>query len=259
MMASFWIGTSGWQYRDWKERFYPKEIPQKQWLAYYCERFPTVEINNSFYMQPSEKSWDGWRETAPEGFRFAVKAHQYITHRKGLRDCEDSLERAITAARRLGPYLGPLLFQLPARFRRTEENAGRLEAFLELLPAGIDAAFEFRDKSWFVDGTFDVLRRHGVALCSFDSPKLECPLVATAAFAYIRFHGSGAAHGGNYSHRILRRWAERLRWLAKDLDDVYVYFNNDAFGHAVRNAETLSKMLEGETVQPAQEMLPAKS
>jgi uncharacterized protein YecE (DUF72 family) len=258
-MARFWIGTSGWQYRDWKERFYPKQIAQKQWLAYYCERFPTVEINNSFYMQPSKKSWDGWRETAPKGFRFAVKAHQYITHWKRLKGCEDSLERVLISARGLGPHLGPLLLQLPARFKRTEENAGRLKSFLELLPDGLDSAFEFRDKSWFVDDTYDSLRRHGVAFCSFDSPKLGCPLVATAAFAYVRFHGSGAANGGNYSDRVLRRWAERLRGLAKDREDVYVYFNNDALGHAVSNAETLSEMLEGDAVRPARETLTAKS
>src|SRR3972149_2892532 len=152
-MAHFWIGTSGWQYRDWKERLYPREIPQRQWLSYYCERFPTVEINNSFYMQPSAKSWEHWRETAPEGFRFAVKAHRYLTHRKRLKDCEDSLERVATAARRLKSRLGPVLFQLPPYFKRNDENAESLEAFLELLPRDLLCAFKFRVRSWFGEET----------------------------------------------------------------------------------------------------------
>jgi uncharacterized protein YecE (DUF72 family) len=194
-------------------------------------------------MQPSNKSWDGWRETVPPGFRFAVKAHQYITHWKRLKDCEASLERVIESARRLGPHLGPLLFQLPPQFKRTEATAARLESFLGLVPDRPKAAFEFRDKSWFVDETFELLRRQGVAFCVFDSPKLKSPLAATASFAYIRFHGSGAAHGGNYGDNALRRWAERLRGLAKGLRDVYVYFNNDAFGHAVNNAVTLRRLL----------------
>jgi uncharacterized protein YecE (DUF72 family) len=247
-VARFWIGTSGWQYGHWKERFYPKGVPQKKWLAYYCQRFPTVELNNSFYMQPSEKSWDGWRETAPEGFIFAVKAHQYITHWRRLRDCEDSLQRGIRAARRLEPHLGPLLFQLPPQFKRTEETAANLESLLELLPRDLQCVFEFRDKSWFVDETYDLLREHKVGFCSFDSPKLKCPLVATAKFAYMRFHGSGDPHGGNYSDGALRRWASRLRSIAMGLDEVYVYFNNDAFGHAVRNAETLTGMVDGDRV-----------
>ncbi|HEV8573638.1 MAG TPA: DUF72 domain-containing protein, partial [Dehalococcoidia bacterium] len=188
-MGSFWIGTSGWQYRDWKQRFYPKEVPQNQWLRYYCERFPTVEINNSFYVQPNERSWERWRETAPEGFRFAVKAHRYLTHRKRLKDCEESLGRVINSAQRLKDRLGPVLFQLPPYFRHNDENIERLKAFIELLPAGIQAAFEFRDKSWFGQDTLDLLRRHGVAFCSYDMPGLECPLTTTAPFAYIRLHG----------------------------------------------------------------------
>jgi uncharacterized protein YecE (DUF72 family) len=256
-MAHFWIGTSGWQYRDWKERFYPKDIPQKQWLAYYCERFPTVEINNSFYIQPKEKSWETWRDTAPEGFRFAVKAHRYLTHRKRLKDCEDSLERVATSARRLKSRLGPVLFQLPPYFKRSEEHAKRLEDFLILLPRDLQCAFEFRGKSWFGEETLAQLRRRRAAFCSYDMPEVDCPLVATADFAYIRFHGTGARYRGNYTDRMLAGWAERLRELARDVDDVYAYFNNDAMGHAVKNAMTLRKML-GEAV-PEPELAAASS
>jgi uncharacterized protein YecE (DUF72 family) len=201
-------------------------------------------------MQPRDGSWDAWRKTAPEGFRFAVKVHRYITHLKRLNDCEASLERGIQSARRLGPHLGPLLFQLPPNFKRTAANAGRLNAFLEQLPRDIEAAFELRDKSWFVDETFQTLKRHRVALCAFDSPKLKSPLLTTASFAYMRFHASGAPRGGNYSNAMLSRWADGLRRLASGVDEVYVYFNNDAFGHAVRNAITLTEMLGADAVRP---------
>jgi uncharacterized protein YecE (DUF72 family) len=118
-----------------------------------------------------------------------------------------------------------------------------LESFLAVLPRNVEWAFEFRDKSWFVDDTFDALRRRDGAFCCFDSPRLECPLVATASFAYVRFHGSGVRNGGNYSDRLLEDWAKRLRRLAEDVDNAYVYFNNDPFGHAVRNAMTIADML----------------
>ncbi len=242
-MTRFWVGTSGWQYKHWRERFYPKDVPQKDWLTYYSRQFSTVEINNSFYVQPSDKSWDRWRDCAPEGFRYAVKAHRYLTHRKRLKDCEDSLERVITSARRLGSHLGPLLFQLPPYFRRTEEQASRLESFLNLLPTDLLCTFEFRDKSWLGDDTMEELRRHVVALCSYDMPSVNCPLVATAGFAYMRFHGPGARYRGKYTDRMLEDWADRLIKLAKEVDEVYVYFNNDAFGHAVENAITLGRLL----------------
>jgi uncharacterized protein YecE (DUF72 family) len=160
-MARFWVGTSGWQYEHWRERFYPKDLPQSDWLAYYCQRFPTVEINNRFYIQPSEQSWDRWREIAPEGFWYAVKAHRYLTHRKRLQDCEDSLERVIRSARRLNSHLGPLLFQLPPYFKRTEEHTRRVNSFLQLLPRELLCTFEFRDKSWFGEETTEMLRRRG--------------------------------------------------------------------------------------------------
>jgi uncharacterized protein YecE (DUF72 family) len=224
-------------------------LPQSHWLEYYCARYSTVEINNSFYMQPSEKSWDRWRLAAPEGFRYAVKAHRYVTHLKRLADCADSLDRVVESSRRLGPHLGPLLFQLPPSFKRTPEHSARLESFLRLLPRDVSCAFEFRDKSWFADDTFEQLRCSGAAFCSFDSPKLKSPLIATAPFAYMRFHGSEAMYGGDYSTRQLEKSAKRLNELAAGVDDIYVYFNNDLFGHAVRNAIALSDMVGNRVVR----------
>jgi uncharacterized protein YecE (DUF72 family) len=243
-MARFWVGTSGWQYRDWRGRFYPKALPQKDWLAYYCEHFSTVEINNSFYVEPSAKSWERWRETAPEGFRYAVKAHGYLTHRKRLKDCDDSLERVLRGATGLKSHLGLLLFQLPPHFKRTEEHAVRLEHFLAMLPLGLRCTFEFRDRSWFSEDTMEQLRRYGVAFCSYDKPDVKCPLAATARFAYMRFHGPSARYRGKYTDEMLEDWAERLRKLAENVDEVYCYFNNDAQAHAVTNAKTLARLVD---------------
>ena len=249
-MSRFWIGTSGWNYRHWRGRFYPKDVAQRRWLAFYAERFQTVEINYSFYREPAEKTWDAWREQAPAGFRFAVKAHRYLTHRKRLADPEDSLDRVMKGARRLRGNLGPVLYQLPPYFKRTPEHVDRLARFLAMLPGDVQHAVEFRDPSWFVDETLALLRRHGVAFCAFDRPGWEGPVVSTARFAYMRFHGS--SHGdGNYSERELQHWADKLGQLARETAEVYAYFNNDWNAYAIDNALTLGRMLHVEGMEPA--------
>ncbi len=242
-MARFWIGTSGWHYAHWRGAFYPHQLPARDWLPYYAQRFPTVELNASFYRQPKTSTWQLWRNVAPEGFRFAVKASRFLTHIRRLADPQEPLDRLLSGARLLGDRLGPLLYQLPPGFHRTQENVSRLEAFLPLLPADALHAIEFRHKSWFVDETTELLRRHGVAFCSFDMVGLECPLLATAAFAYLRFHGSEALYASNYTDEMLEGWAARLRELAREVDEMYVYFNNDALGYAIANASTLSRLL----------------
>src|SRR3954468_20024241 len=167
-MARFWVGTSGWQYDDWRGRFYPEKLGKAKWLQYYVQHFPTVELNNSFYRQPSVASWQRWREAAPEGFRFAVKASRFITHIKRLKDPEDSLKRLFEGAERLEEHLGPALYQLPPNFRRNEENVERLERFLPLLPKRRQNVIEFRDRSWFGDETLAALRKHDVGFCIHD-------------------------------------------------------------------------------------------
>ena len=240
---AFRVGTSGWHYKHWRGDFYPQKMPMREWLEYYVGQFDTVELNNSFYRQPSDDAWELWRGTAPEGFVFAVKASRFITHIKRLKEPDDSVERAVTAARKLGPHLGPLLYQMPPTFRREVENVGRLVEFVQRLPAGVCHVIEFRHESWFVEETFALLERHGVGFCAFDMPGLECPVRATGRVGYMRFHGSGQRYGGNYTEAMLRDWAGKLRTLAKGREDVYVYFNNDIGGHAPRNALTLREML----------------
>lgn len=244
-MAEFWIGTSGWHYEHWRGRFYPEEIPKSGWLGHYMRHFRTVELNASFYRQPKEKTWDGWREAAPEGFRYAVKANRFITHIQRLKDCAAAVERFMEGALRLGERLGPVLYQLPPGFHRTDENAERLDAFLSVLPAAVKNAIEFRHKSWFGPETAAQLKRRGAAFCSFDMPRMECPLVVTAPFAYMRFHGSAERYASNYTDEMLTGWATRLRRLGEEVDEVYIYFNNDAQAFAVRNALKLAEILRG--------------
>jgi uncharacterized protein YecE (DUF72 family) len=242
-MTRFWIGTSGWNYKHWKEVFYPKELPARRWFRFYAGHFPTVEINYSHYREPSEKSWDAWREEAPGGFRFAVKAHRYLTHLRRLKEPEEPLARVIKGARRLGDRLGPILYQFPPNFQRTEEMAARLHSFLRMLPGDLMHAFEFRHDSWYGEETLGRLRRHGAAFCCFQRGSQESPLAVTAGFAYMRFHGSEARYHGNYTDQMLREWAGRLRRLSSDAREMFVYFNNDPEGFAVANALKLADLL----------------
>jgi uncharacterized protein YecE (DUF72 family) len=244
MTPPFFIGTSGWQYKHWRGRFYPPDLKAAAWFNYYAERFQTVEVNNSFYRQPSDDTWKHWAEGAPPRFRYAVKANRFITHIKRLNDVEEPLERFFKGANHLDRTLGPVLFQTPPNFRRSPENAARLEHFLSLLPHGNRSVIEFRHNSWFGDETLDLLRRNRVAFCSYDMPKVDCPLTTTSSLAYIRMHGSESIYASNYTDEMLRSWAAKLRALSGGTDEVWVFFNNDAQAFAVQNAMRLRELIE---------------
>ncbi len=236
------IGTSGWVYPHWRGIFYPPDLPQSRWYTHYAKEFDTVEINYSFYRLPSEAAFDRWREQAPEGFIYAVKANRYITHVKRLKEAAEPLERFLARTRRLGDKLGPILWQLPPRWRANPE---RLETFAALLPPDLTHAFEFRDPRWFVEPVRRILEQHGLAFCIFDMPGLPCPTWVTSDVVYLRFHGSGVVYGGRYGREELQPWADRiLRWLREDRK-VYAYFNNDAFGYALEDARELRKIHGG--------------
>jgi uncharacterized protein YecE (DUF72 family) len=239
-MARYFIGTSGWHYDDWRGIFYPEKLAKREWLTFYAGRFPTVELNASFYRLPKESAFQKWDADTPENFSFAVKASRFITHIKRLKDCDEPLENFMSRASLLRDKLGPVLYQLPPGFHRDD---ARLEEFLEKLPGGRHV-IEFRHDSWLADGVFGILRRHRTGYCVFDMPKLQSPLLATADFAYIRFHGTGERYSGSYPDDVLADWAGKIKELAGGLDTVYVYFNNDVSGHAVKNAATLRKYLE---------------
>ena len=233
------IGTSGWVYGHWRGRFYPPELPQGAWFAHYSRAFDTVEINNSFYRLPGAATFDAWREQVPPGFLYAVKASRYLTHMKKLADPEEPLGRFFERAARLGETLGPILYQLPPRWR---VNLPRFEAFLAALPPGYRHVVEFRDPSWLREEVFHLMERRGVAHCLHDMRPLEVPARVTAPPVYIRFHGD-PAHGGNYPPAALAGWAGHIaEWRRRGLD-VFVYFNNDIGGYALDNALTLRRLL----------------
>jgi len=236
----FHIGTSGWHYKHWVGDFYPERYPPDKMFSWYAREFHTVEINNSFYRLPEQKIFQHWKDLAPPGFVFAVKASRFITHIKRLKDAQDAVDLLFSRARPLGSTLGPVLFQLPPRWKA---NFERLAEFLSVLPKRHRFAIEFRDESWFTPQVYELLRDSNVALCLHDWREMPWPLELTADFSYIRFHGSGSRYGGNYPESHLRAWAERIEGWKARLQQVFVYFNNDIGGHAIRNARSLRAML----------------
>ncbi|MCS7287261.1 MAG: DUF72 domain-containing protein [Anaerolineae bacterium] len=237
---AFWVGTSGWVYPHWKGVLYPPELPQREWLGFYSSRFRTVEINSTFYRLPSEESFKSWNKATPSDFLFSVKASRFITHIKKLKVSSRPVEVFLERARLLGPKLGPILFQLPPDWTC---NLGRFEAFLELLPGDLTFAFEFRNESWFNEKVYSLLEKKGIALCLISLPGFLCPVKVTAPFVYIRMHGSGVVYGGLYGPEELNYWARLAKNFLLEGLDLYVYFNNDAFGFAVRNAAEFAEML----------------
>lgn len=236
------IGTSGWNYKHWREVFYPPRLPARQWFSFYAGAFDTVEINATFYRMPSPETCDAWREQAPPGFCYAVKVSRFVTHIKRLRDCAEPMDNFLERARRLGEHLGPLLYQLPPSLHRDD---ALLAGFLELLPPGLSHVFEFRHASWFEEPVLRLLRDRGIAFCVHDHSSLRPPPVRTAPVAYVRLHGPSGRYAGNYPREQLETWAERIRELGGGAEAVYAYFNNDIGGHAVANARELREILEG--------------
>jgi len=239
------IGTSGWVYDHWRGTFYPEDLRQADWLGYYAREFDTVEINNTFYRLPGEAAFDRWRKQVPPGFLCAVKASRFLTHLKKLKDPEEPLQSFFERAGRLGETLGPVLYQLPPRWRA---NLPRFEHFLAALPprhpqgARMSHVVEFRDPSWLVEDVFRLMERYGVAHCIHDMVPLQVPLRVTASPVYVRFHGD-PAHGGDYPRETLEAWARRIDgWRSQGLA-VFVYFNNDFAGYALQNARTLKRLL----------------
>ncbi len=234
------VGTSGWIYPHWRGVFYPPHLPPKAWFTYYAGHFDTVEINNTFYRLPGETAVRRWREQAPSGFLYALKASRYMTHMKKLHQVEEPLERFLERARLLEDHLGPLLYQLPPGWHFSPE---RLESFLRLLPQDLFHVFEFRHPSWFCAEAFSLLERYGAALCLPSMPGLESPRRAIGPAVYVRMHGATLLYASRYGQEELEDWAEWLSEERRAGRGIYVYFNNDAFGYAVENALQLRELL----------------
>jgi len=242
------IGTSGWQYRHWRDTFYPKEVPQSRWLEYYAERFATVEVNNAFYRLPERITFEDWQRRTPEDFVLAVKASRYITHIKRLHDPVEPVRRLLERSEGLGAKLGPVLLQLPPNLRI---DIDALEEVLTQFPASVKVAFEPRHESWFDPATKKLLERHGAALCLADSIGRRSPHWRTANWGYLRMHEGRASPHPCYGRSALRSWAERLARLWPSSATIYVYFNNDERACALRDAQRFANALSAEKLRPS--------
>jgi uncharacterized protein YecE (DUF72 family) len=240
MAARIHIGTSGWNYKHWLGPFYPEKFPVRKMLEFYAQHVDTVEINATHYHLPNFASFDNWRETTPDDFIFSVKASRFTTHMKKLKAPKSSTEKFFVRVEKLRDKLGPILFQLPPRWK---VNVERLEAFLSAMPREYRYTFEFRDESWFTNEVCEVLRSHNAALCFYHQMGYDSPQEVTADFIYVRLHGTESKYGGSYPDSALKVWARRIRSWQKDSKDVYFYFNNDPDGHAIRNALTLKQLI----------------
>lgn len=264
MPAKAYVGTSGYSYGHWIGVLYPPELPQVRWLEHYCQFFNTVELNVTFYRLPLANTFRSWRKRTPESFCFALKGSRFITHIKKLSDCEEPLALFFQRVEEMGSKARVILWQLPPRFK---VDLKKLEKFCTLLAVNPQTAkylhaFEFREKTWFCKEVYDILRNHNLSLALADWPfilevkdkpqeigiiKYKTPKIEveeTADFLYIRRHGAVALYASNYSEEELKRDARYIKEWIQEGKDVYIYFNNDAYGYAVKNALFLKKLLE---------------
>lgn len=229
-----YIGTSGWQYKHWRGRFYPEELPQKEELQYYAGKFRIVELNATFYKLPEAKTFKKWTEGTPDDFIFAMKASRYLTHFRKLKNPKEPVHRLLRHARPMKDKLGPVLLQLPPNFPRNDE---RLEETLKAFPKDIRVAVEFRHESWFTDEVKELLSKHHAALCIADrGSRLITPLWKTAGWTFIRFHAGAASPQPCYSRSTMNSRAEAFAKTFGKTSDLYVFFNNDPSACAVRDA-----------------------
>lgn len=230
---NFWIGTSGFQYSEWKGNFYPEDLSTAKMLSFYAERFSTTEINYTFHRIPAQKTMENWKAQTPELFRFALKAPQKITHWAKLRGCVDTLEYFLKVAGGLGERLGPVLFQLPPNFKKDTDV---LSSFLRELPS-YRAAFEFRHESWFDDEIFDLLRSRNIALCIADTDTIATPRKSTADYGYLRLRRE------DYTEEDVKRWSDFVREQNRNWTDAFVYFKHEERGIGPKLARQMIELL----------------
>ena len=230
-----WIGTSGFQYAEWKGNFYPEDLAAAKMLPFYAERLNTTEINYTFHRIPSQKTIDNWKQLTPDNFRFALKAPQKITHWMKLRECADTLRFFCDTVLALGEKLGPVLFQLPPNFKRDDYV---LADFVNCFPSGLRAAFEFRHESWFDDEIFSCLKSRNVALCLNETADFAAPKISTADYGYLRLRRE------DYAKIDIEHWAEFVRGQNPHWKDVFVYFKHEEAGIGPKLALQMMKLLE---------------
>jgi len=232
------IGTSGWNYDHWKGIFYPEELSKGKWLEFYIKYFDTVELNASFYRLPTQKTFQNWYKRTPRGFIWSVKANKFITHTKRLKDVKEALNRFYNAISGLKEKCGPILFQLPPSLVFEKEL---LKDFCSMLDFSYRYTLEVRNSSWINDEVFEILKEHNIAFCISDTAgRFPYHEEITADFIYIRLHGSKILYASEYTEEEINLWAQKIIDWGKD---VYVYFDNDFNGYAVKNAKMLKKVL----------------
>jgi uncharacterized protein YecE (DUF72 family) len=229
-----WIGTSGFQYAEWKGNFYPEDLPTGKMLPFYAERFSSTEINYTFHRIPAAKTIDNWNKVTPAKFRFALKAPQKITHWSKLRDCADTMRYFCDVVSGLGEKLGPVLFQLPPNFKK---DTFILADFVNGLPAGMRAAFEFRHESWFGDDVWEILKSRNVALCIAETEEFATPKVTTADYGYLRLRRE------DYARTDIERWVEFVREQSERWSDVFMYFKHEEAGIGPKLAKQIMEIL----------------
>ncbi|MEW6214228.1 MAG: DUF72 domain-containing protein [Nitrospirota bacterium] len=240
-MANLRIGCSGFLYDHWRGNFYPEGLSKSHWLEYYCKQFSTVELNVTFYRLPERETFVKWYSSTSEGFVFSLKGSRFITHVKKLKDCEEPIEAFFSRASLLKEKLGIILWQFPPTFAMDVE---RLKDFLVALkPYHMRNTFEFRNKTWINKKVIDLLEKENAALCMADWPDFLDKLPLTADFVYIRRHGEEGSYATSYSTDSLKEDAKRIKAYLRQKKDVFIYFNNDAFGYAPTNAVELTTLL----------------
>jgi uncharacterized protein YecE (DUF72 family) len=227
---AIWVGTSGYNYPEWRGSFYPEKLATTKMLPFYAERLATVEINYTFYRSPKPSILAGWSRQTPPHFRFTLKAPKRITHDARLRDCAESLRYFLETAATLGPKLGMLLFQLPPFLRK---DLAVLDAFLADFPPDVRAAFEFRHTSWLSDDVFERLKARNLTLCVADSEKMSTPVEITADYAYFRLRDEG------YTPDDIAQWARTIQEKTARCRDVYIYFKHEEAGKGPQFARLL--------------------
>ena len=240
------IGTSGYNYPHWWNGvFYPSDLPQRKWLEFYAEHFETVELNVSFYRLPGKKVFESWYKRTPKGFSFAVKGSRFITHIKRLKDCREPLSLLLDYSSALKEKLGVVLWQIPPRFHFQRDRLEEFCVLLSTLPRSkyLRHAFEFRDESWLCNDAFRILEEFNFGFCIAHGSGLPFMEKVTTHFVYLRLHGGETLYGSGYSEKELKGWVKKIEnWKAKG-KDIFVYFNNDAYGFAIKNGLTLKKLI----------------
>jgi uncharacterized protein YecE (DUF72 family) len=239
MAKKFFVGTSGYDYEHWKGRFYPDDLPETAWFNHYADAFDTVEINYSFYQWPKKETLENWREQAPTGFKYSIKAPRTFTHVRRLKNVSGKISDLYELTDLFGRKKGCPLFQLPPSFTLNDTNLTRLQTFVEALDGRRDSAIEFRDASWWVKEVYELLDENHVGFCTVSGFDMPRDLVQTGRIAYLRFHGEH--YDTSYSESQLKAWANRIKNLS--CSKVYAYFNNDANAFAVKNAKKLREAL----------------